>query len=78
MLPHALSRESAGTDTPVLAILAAGLPASLLACMCPLWLLVRMMCVGPLVDHAIMAATVIHKRYQPHTGTASGQLHLII
>jgi hypothetical protein len=74
MLPHVLSRESAGTGTPILAILAAGLPASLLACMCPLWLLVRMMCVGPLVDHVIMAATVIHKCYQPHTGTASGQL----
>lgn len=76
MLPHILARENASMGTPILAILAAGLPASLLACACPLWLLVRVMCVGPLVDHAVMAATVIHKRYQPHTGTATGQLLL--
>ncbi|PNF40898.1 hypothetical protein B7P43_G14988 [Cryptotermes secundus] len=71
VLPHILARENSSMGTPILAILAAGLPASLLACVCPLWLLVRVMCVGPLVDHAVMAATVIHKRYQPHTGTAT-------
>lgn len=67
ILPCALGRENASTGTPVLAILAAGIPASLLACVCPLWLLVQVMCVGPLIDHAFIAATVIHRRYQPHT-----------
>jgi amino acid transporter len=78
ILPRALARENASAGTPVLAILAAGVPASLLACVCPLWLLVQVMCVGPLVDHAFIAATVIHRRYQPHipvrTKNAAGQL----
>lgn len=78
ILPHALARENASTGTPLLAILAAGVPASLLACVCPLWLLVQVMCFGPLVDYAFIAATVIHRRYQPHSPvrpkTAAGQL----
>jgi amino acid transporter len=78
ILPRALARENASTGTPIVAILAAGVPASLLACMCPLWLLVQVMSFGPLVDHAIIAATVIHRRYQPHvpvtTKTPAGQL----
>ncbi|XP_069685855.1 probable cationic amino acid transporter [Periplaneta americana] len=65
VLPRVLAHEHPCTGTPVLAIAAGAVPAGLLACTCPLWLLVRLMCVSPLAEHAVCAATVIMRRYQP-------------
>nr|CAD7574192.1 unnamed protein product [Timema californicum] len=65
VFPSILSHESSSLGTPVLAILSSGFVASVLACLCPLAPLVRVMCVGPLIDHAVTAAAVIHRRYQP-------------
>ncbi|KAJ9589552.1 hypothetical protein L9F63_017240 [Diploptera punctata] len=65
VLPRAVAREYSSTGTHVIAILAAGLPAGLAACVCPLWLLVFIMCTGPLIEHAFTAANLIHRYYQP-------------
>ncbi|XP_066996258.2 cationic amino acid transporter 2 [Anabrus simplex] len=65
VLPVALARESALTGTPVLAILVAGVAAGTLALLCPLRALLRLMSVGPLLQHAVTAAAIIQHRYRP-------------